>query len=86
MGEKRNSYRILVGMPERKRPLGRRRRRWVDTIKMYLREVGWDGMDWIDVAEDRYRYLFLFLERNNAGLIETRQVVSEQTSDSSATV
>jgi hypothetical protein len=40
MGEKRNAYRILVGMPEGKRPLGRRRRRWVDNIKMDLREIG----------------------------------------------
>jgi hypothetical protein len=44
MGEKRNAYRILVGKPERKRPLGRRRRGWVDNIKMDLREIGWDGM------------------------------------------
>jgi hypothetical protein len=46
-------YRILVGMPEGKRPLGRRRRRWVDNIKMDIREIGWDGMDWIDVAQNR---------------------------------
>jgi hypothetical protein len=50
MGEKRNACRILVGKPEGKRPLGRPRRRWVDSIKMDLREVGWDGMDWIDMA------------------------------------
>jgi hypothetical protein len=42
MGEKRNAYRILVGMPEGKSPLGRPRRRWVDNIKMDLREIGWD--------------------------------------------
>jgi hypothetical protein len=42
-----------VGKPEGKRPLGRPRRRWVDNIKIYLREVGWDGMDWIDRAQDR---------------------------------
>jgi hypothetical protein len=52
-GEKRNIYRILVGKPEGKGPLGRPRRRWVGTIKMDLREIGWDGMDWIDVAQDR---------------------------------
>jgi hypothetical protein len=46
-GEKRNAYRILVGKPEGKRQLGRPRRRWVDNIKMDLREVGWDGMGWI---------------------------------------
>jgi hypothetical protein len=44
-GEKRNAYRILVGKPEGKRPLGRPRRRWVDNIKMDLREIGLDGGD-----------------------------------------
>jgi hypothetical protein len=53
MGEKRNAYRILVGNPEGKRPLGRPRRRWMDNIKMNLREIGWDGGDWIDLAQDR---------------------------------
>jgi hypothetical protein len=45
MGETINAYRILVGKPEGKRPLGRPRRRWVDNIKMDLREIGWDGLD-----------------------------------------
>jgi hypothetical protein len=45
MGEKRNEYRILVGQPDGKRPLGRSRRRWVDNIKMYLIEIRWGGMD-----------------------------------------
>jgi hypothetical protein len=53
MGEKKNAYRIFVGNPEGKRPLGRPRRWWVDNIKMNLREIGWDGMDWIDLAQDR---------------------------------
>jgi hypothetical protein len=53
MGEKRNAYRILVGKPEGKRSLGRPRRRWVDNIKMDLREIGWNGMDWIGLAQDR---------------------------------
>jgi hypothetical protein len=53
MGEKRNAYRVLVGKPERKRPLGRPRRRWVDNIKMDVRERVRDGMDWIDLAQDR---------------------------------
>jgi hypothetical protein len=51
-GEKRNACRILVGKPEGKRPLGRQRRRWVENIKIDLREIGWDGMDWIDLAQD----------------------------------
>jgi hypothetical protein len=51
MGETRNAYRILVGKPEGKRPLGRPRRRWVDSIKMDVREIGWVGMDWIEVLE-----------------------------------
>jgi hypothetical protein len=45
-----------VENPEGKRPLGRPRHRWVDDIKMDLREVGWDGMDWIDQAQDRYQW------------------------------
>jgi hypothetical protein len=52
-GEKRNACRIVVGKPEGKRPLGRPRRRWVDNIKINLRELGWDGMDWNDLAQDR---------------------------------
>jgi hypothetical protein len=53
MGEKRNAYRILVGKSEGKKLLGRRRRRWVDKIKMDRREVECDGVDWIDIAQDR---------------------------------
>jgi hypothetical protein len=53
VGEKRNVYSILVGKSEGKRPLGRRRRKWVDNIKMDLREIGMDGVDWIDMAQDR---------------------------------
>jgi hypothetical protein len=52
MEEKRNAYKVLVGMPEGKRPLGRPRGRWVN-IKMYLREIGLDGMDWIDLVQNR---------------------------------
>jgi hypothetical protein len=53
MGETRNAYRILVGKPEGKRLLGRPRRKWVDNIKMDLGEIGWDGRDWIELAQDR---------------------------------
>jgi hypothetical protein len=53
MGENRNVYRILVGKPEGKKLLGRPRCRWMDNIKMYLREVGWDGVDWMNIAQDR---------------------------------
>jgi hypothetical protein len=55
MGEKRNAYRLLVGKPEEKRPLGRPRRRWVDNIRMELGEVGWGNVDWIGLAKDRDR-------------------------------
>jgi hypothetical protein len=65
MRETRNVYRILVGKPEGRRPLGRPRRRWVDNIKMDLREIGWDGIDWIDLAQDKQQCTFGFLK--NAG-------------------
>jgi hypothetical protein len=52
MREKRNAYRILVGKPEGKRPQGRPRRRRVGNIKIDLGEIGWDGMNWIDLAKD----------------------------------
>jgi hypothetical protein len=48
-----NAYRDLVGKPEGKRPLGRPRRRWEDNIRIDLREIGWGGVDWIDLAQDR---------------------------------
>jgi hypothetical protein len=56
MGESRGVYRVLVGKPERKRPLGRPRHRWEDNNKMDLKEMGCGGMDWIDLAQDRGRY------------------------------
>jgi hypothetical protein len=58
-GEKRNAYRILVGKPEGKRPLRRPRRKWVNNIKMDLKEIGWYGMDWIDLAQNRGQWMAL---------------------------
>jgi hypothetical protein len=55
-GEGRNVYRVLVGKPEGKRPLGRPRRRWEDGIKMDLGEIGWGGLEWIHLAQDRDRW------------------------------
>jgi hypothetical protein len=56
MGERRDVYRVLVGKPEGKRPLGRPRHRWEDNIKMDLRKVGCAGMDCIKLAQDRVRW------------------------------
>jgi hypothetical protein len=56
MGEKRNVYRLLVGKPEGKRPLGRPRRRWINNIKMDLLEIGVNVVDWIGLPQDRYRW------------------------------
>jgi hypothetical protein len=55
IGEKRNAYRLLMGKPEGKKPLGRLRRRWVDNIRMDIGEVGWGDVDWIGLAKDRNR-------------------------------
>jgi hypothetical protein len=56
MGERRGAYRASVGKPEGRRPLERPRHRWEDNIKIDLWEVGWGGMDWISVAQDRDRW------------------------------
>jgi hypothetical protein len=52
-GSEENAYRILVGKPERKRPLRRARRRWVNNVKIYLKNIGWDGIDLIDLVQER---------------------------------
>jgi hypothetical protein len=56
MGERRNVCRLLVGKPEGKRPLGRPRYRWIDNNKIDLLEIGLSGVDWIGLAQDRYRW------------------------------
>ena len=55
-GERRDVYRVLVGEPEGKRPVGRRRRRWEDNIKMDFQEVGCGDMDWIELVQGRERW------------------------------
>jgi len=67
MGEERGSYRILVGKPEGKRPLGRPRRRWVDNIRMDLQEVGCGYVYWIGLAQDRDRWRTLLSAVMNLG-------------------
>jgi hypothetical protein len=67
MGDKRNAYRILVGKPEGNGPLGRPRRRWVDNIKMDIGEIGWDGMDRIDLSQDRDQWRALVNTVMNVG-------------------
>jgi len=56
VGERRSVYRVLVGKSKRKRPLGRRRHRWEDNIKIDLKEVGCGSMDWIELAQDKNRW------------------------------
>jgi hypothetical protein len=55
-GEKWNAYRILVGKPEGKTPLGRSKRRWIDNVKIDLRDIRWDAMDWIDLVQNRDKW------------------------------
>jgi hypothetical protein len=55
-GEKRNAYRLLVGKPEGKRPLGGSRRKWMDNIKVDLLEMGWGGVDWIGLTQNRDKW------------------------------
>jgi hypothetical protein len=65
MGEERGVYRVLVGKPEGKRPLGRPRRRWENNIKMDLREKGIDGANWIRLTQDRVQWrAFVSTEMN----------------------
>jgi hypothetical protein len=65
MGERRGVYRVLVGIHEGKRPLGRPRSRWEDTIKTNLQEVGYGGMEWFELSQDRDRWQTLVNEVTN---------------------
>jgi hypothetical protein len=56
MGEMRNAHKMLVRKPEAKRKLGRSRHRWKDTMRMDLREIGWKGMDWMHLTQDREQW------------------------------
>ena len=68
MGEERGAYRVLVGKPEGKRPMGKPRRRWVDNIRMDLQEVGCGRVDWIGLAQDRDRWRTLVSAVMNLGV------------------
>jgi hypothetical protein len=68
MGEKRNIYRLLVGKPEGKKQLGRPRRRWIDNIKMDILVIGFSVVDWIGLAQDRYRWRALVNAVMNLGV------------------
>jgi len=68
MGEMRNAYRILVGKPEGKRSLGRTRRTWEDDIRMDLRETGWEGVEWIHLAQHNDKWQALVNTVMNFGV------------------
>jgi hypothetical protein len=74
MGERRGVYRILVGRPDGRRPLGKHRHRWEDNIKMDLREVGWGDVVWIELAQDRDRWRALVNAVMNLGFHKVRRI------------
>jgi hypothetical protein len=74
MGEGRGAYRILMGRPEGRRPLERLGCRWEDNIKMDLKEVEWEGVDWIDMAQDRNRWRALVSAVMNLRVPKTRGI------------
>jgi hypothetical protein len=75
MEEKKNAYRLLVGKPEGKRPLGRPRHRWVDSIKMAIVQIGLGELDWIGLAQDRYRYSSCELGNEPSGSIKCWETI-----------
>ena len=78
MEQSRNSYRVLEGKPEGRRPLGRQRHRWEDNIKMDLREVGCDPGDWINLAEDRDQWRVYVREVMNLRFLKCQLVRAEE--------
>jgi hypothetical protein len=72
MGEERKLYRVLVGKPKGKRPLGRPRRRWEDGMRMDLRETGWESVEWIQLAQDRRQWQALVNTVVILRVLETR--------------
>jgi hypothetical protein len=72
MGEERNVYRVLMGKPEGKSPLGRPRRRWENGIRMYLREIDWGSVDWIQLAQDRDWWRAVVNTEMNPRVLEPR--------------
>jgi hypothetical protein len=76
MGEMKIVYKILIGKPEGKRQLGRPRHRWEDTIKNDLREIEWEGVDWMNLAQDRDQWRDLVKTVMNLFGIHTRQRIS----------
>jgi hypothetical protein len=74
MGERRGIYTVLVGKPEGKRPLRRPRSKWDDNIKLDLQDVGCEGMDWIEVAEDRNRWRELVNAAMNCSVSQYRPI------------
>ena len=74
MGQGRGVYRVLVGKPEEKRPMGRPRRRWEDDIKMDLQEVGGGCGDWMDLAQDRYKWQVLVSTVMNLRVPKLRRI------------
>jgi hypothetical protein len=81
MGEGRGVYRILVGRPESKRPLGRPRRRWKDNIKMDLREIGFVGANWIQLAQDRVQWRTLVKTMRNLRVPQESRIIFDKLSD-----